>query len=417
MKRISSIVWLVLGLSLAGLLVFSWYWFDSESRFSEQSQQIERSSDPALQVTLAQRLLADNANLDKPHKIRVLQYLAMAYSRQGDYRGMIDTYRQALALDPKDPQLYNSIAYEWAERGLELDSADAYAQRAVAMARQQAAQPKPVVIDQAAWDRGNNTVLGNFLDTYGWVLYRKQDYAGAEAQLREAFKRAPDGEIEYHLGLALQRTGKLDEAVEHLMRSLTKDLAHPDSARAAAQQAYVEKNRSRRGFDELLAKYQDQAKLQQQAQELADNAGYIGRPAPDFTLADLGDAKRSLAAARGSVVVVDFWATWCQPCRMALPLVDKVCKQYQGRGVLFYAVDLEEQGKLAQVKKFVADNGYSFTVLRGGKMGTGVDKLYGVNGIPTSFVIDQQGVIRFRHIGYREKLDELLSKELDSLLK
>ncbi len=417
MKRVSAIVWLVLGLSLAGLLVFSWYWFDSETRFSEQSQQIERSIDPVLQATLAQKLLDDNKNLDKPHRIKVLLYLAAAYSRQGDYQKMIGVYNQALALDPKNPQLYNNIAYEWAKRCVNLDSAGAYAQQAVAMARRQATQGKPVAIDQQTWDHDNNAMLGYYLDTFGWVLYQRKDYAASEAQLREAFKRAPDGEIEYHLGLALRQNGKLDEAVEHLMRSLTKQLERPDSARLDAERAYEQKNRSHRGFDELLAKYQDQARQQQQAQELADGAGYIGQPAPDFKLPGLDGHQHTLSGARGKVVVIDFWATWCQPCLMALPLVDKVHRQYQGRDVVFYAINLDDRDKADAVKKFSADKGYAFTVLLGGRMGAGVDRVYGVTGIPTSFVIDTAGVIRFRHIGYRENLDQLLSRELDGLLK
>ncbi|MDI6739738.1 MAG: redoxin domain-containing protein [Candidatus Edwardsbacteria bacterium] len=417
MKRIPLIVWLVLGLSLAGLLVFSLYWIDQQNKLAESARQIMEAGDPVIRIQLTQKLLLDNKNLDRRKKAMFLGLIAEAYGRQGDLSKMSGHYQQAIELDPGDHNLYNNVAYEWAKRGIELDKAEQYARKAVDMAREQARQNRPIGADQKTWDRQINNMLGMYLDTYGWALYRKGNYPEAVVQLKEAYRYAPDGEIEYHLGLALHQIKNIDEAVGYLVSSLTKNLERPDSARLDAERVYREKNRSLRGFEELLAKRQDQAKKQEETKELADGSDYVGKPAPDFALPDLAGQPHKLSDQRGRIVVIDFWAAWCQPCVMAMPMIDKAYQQYKDRGVIFYGINLEGRDKIEPVKKFIAEKGYGFTILAGGRMGNGLDKVYGVTGIPTSFVIDQNGVIRFRHIGYRENLDKLLAKELDGLLQ
>ena len=417
MKRISSLVWLLLGLSLAAMLVFTWYWYYQQGQLAESQGKVVGAGNAALRIQLIDSLLQRNSGIDKPTRAKYINLKAISFGQMGAVDSMNRYYGQAIALDPENTEYDNNIAYEWAKRGINLDTAKTFALKAVAKARELASANKPFGVDQKSWDIENNYTLGNYLDTYGWVLYRQGNYAEAAIQLKEAFKRQPDGNIEYHLGMALNMSQKQDEALEHLMRSLTADLEQPDSARLAAEQAYRQKNRSLQGFDDLLAKYQDERKQKLEAKELADGSDYIGKPAPDFSLPDLAGQKCTLSEQRGKVVVIDFWATWCQPCLMALPLVDKVRLQYKDQPVVFYAINLEGRDKAEMVKRFVADKGYSLPVLQGGRMGNGLDRVYGVTGIPTSFVVDQGGVIRFRHIGYGKDLDQLLAKELDSLLK
>lgn len=416
MKRVSSIVWLVLGLALATLLVVTWFWADQQTRLSESARRVDEAADPALRIQLARQLLAANRNLGPGHRARVLLMIADAQGRMGLPDSMAATHRQALALAPRDHQLYNNVAYEWARRGLLLDTASSYAAAALALARAEYAKGKPVGSDRAAWERDSALTIGNYLDTRGWVLYRQGRYAEAAALLREAQRRAPGGEIEYHLGMALDRCGD-SAAVGHLVSSLNGTLEHPDSARADAERAYRQRHGSLRGFDDLLARYREQAGQAAAARELAAGSDYIGRPAPDFTLPDLDGRPHRLSELRGRVVVLDFWATWCQPCVLAMPLLDKVHHRYRERGVVVCGVNLEGRDKADMVKRFVADQGYGFTILAGGMIGNGLDRVYGVTGVPTSFVIDQNGVIRYRHIGYRANLDQLLAKELDGLLQ
>ncbi|GEM_PF-1444430 len=417
MKPISSIVWLVLGLTLAGLLFFTWFWFDQQAVLGSSVRRITEADDPAIRIELTRKLLAGNAGLTKGQRAMFLGLIAEAFARRGDLDSMAAVYDQAIELKPDDVNLHNNAAYEMARLGARLDQAERYAIRAVALARAEAAGKPPAGADRASWTSERKQTLGNCLDTHGWVLYRKGDYPGAESQLRQALQQAPEAEIRYHLGMALYRSGKLDQAVDHLAASLAGRLEQPDSALAHAQQAYRERHGSLRGFDQLAQRHREEARRSEQAGELAQGSALIGQPAPDFTLPDLDGKPHRLSDLRGRVVIIDFWATWCRPCVMAMPLVDKVQREHRERGVAVLGVNLEGRDKIEQVRKFVDGRGVGFTILVGGMMGNGLDRVYGVTGIPTTFVVDRDGVVRHRHIGYRENLDQLLSGQIAALLK
>ena len=142
----------------------------------------------------------------------------------------------------------------------------------------------------------------------------------------------------------------------------------------------------------------------------------VGQPAAPFSLEQLGGGTFTLADHKGKVVVLDFWATWCGPCVAGLPVVTSVTKEYAPKGVVFAAVNLEEDPKL--VAEFMKKKGWEFTVALDSD--SAVSNLYGVTGIPHSVIIDKQGVIRHVQVGFggaaqaekqlREELDELIAE-------
>ena len=134
-------------------------------------------------------------------------------------------------------------------------------------------------------------------------------------------------------------------------------------------------------------------------------------PAPAFSFVNLLGQTVSLADLKGKIVVIDFWATWCGPCRMTMPLMQEYVDS-RPKDVEFLSLNVWERDS-SLVRPFLADMGYQFNVLFGDKEIT--DK-YGVTGIPTLFVIDKNGVIRYRHIGYDPLADQLLAWEAESLI-
>ncbi len=118
----------------------------------------------------------------------------------------------------------------------------------------------------------------------------------------------------------------------------------------------------------------------------------------DFELEDLNGETRSLSSYRGKVVFLNFWATWCGPCRIEMPSMQRVYNELKDEGFEIVAVDLREDKK--KVKKFIKKYELTFPVLldKTGKVGG----IYGARAIPTTYIIDRDGFIIGRTIGARE---------------
>lgn len=121
---------------------------------------------------------------------------------------------------------------------------------------------------------------------------------------------------------------------------------------------------------------------------------FVGKEAPQFSLSDTNGRQLDLATFRGRVVIVNFWATWCPPCRQEMPLFQNVYLQnYKQLYVL--AVNVEEPSGV--VSNFLANRHITFPVLLDSD--GDVSALYRVTALPTTYIIDQEGIIRFTHVG------------------
>ena len=135
----------------------------------------------------------------------------------------------------------------------------------------------------------------------------------------------------------------------------------------------------------------------------------ISTKAPDFTLKDLNGKSFSLNQYQGKkVVVISFFATWCPPCRMELPLLQSFYEKNQYLGVEVLAIDLREED--STVEKLIGENGVKFPVLMD-RTGA-VANAYKVRGIPALFIIDKNGRIAKNHVGYNPNLEKVLKEEI-----
>ena len=122
----------------------------------------------------------------------------------------------------------------------------------------------------------------------------------------------------------------------------------------------------------------------------------VGQAAPDFTLTGLDGKSYSLAALRGKVVIVNFWATWCPPCRAEMPSMEQLYRELGDEGLVMLAVNIEKDGRQT-LPKFLAATPHSFPILLDEK--ETVQKRYGVYKFPESFIIRKDGVIDDKVIG------------------
>ena len=118
--------------------------------------------------------------------------------------------------------------------------------------------------------------------------------------------------------------------------------------------------------------------------------------APDFTLNDVAGARRSLSDFRGKVVLLDFWATWCPPCRVSIPVLQEIHKEYESRGLAVVGVSVDQE--LAAVAPFVREQGITYPVLLGGE--SDVSEVYQVRGIPTVYLLDKEGRVVRHWVGF-----------------
>ena len=143
-----------------------------------------------------------------------------------------------------------------------------------------------------------------------------------------------------------------------------------------------------------------------------------GDPAPDFRLPVLGfkagstKAEQSLQDHRGQVVYLDFWASWCAPCRKSMPFMEALHQELASEGLRILAVNLDDEQALAL--KFVERYGVTYTNLFDG-MAT-LPEMYKVMGMPTAVLIDRKGVVRWVHAGFSSKDEAEIRQQIEAVL-
>jgi peroxiredoxin len=136
-------------------------------------------------------------------------------------------------------------------------------------------------------------------------------------------------------------------------------------------------------------------------------------PAPDFTLRSMDGQNLRLGEQRGRVVMVNFWATWCGPCRVEMPHLNRLYEKYRSAGFVLFGVNVDEdvRNAVALAQKM----GLKFPVLADAEKR--VSKQYDVTAMPSTVLIDRDGRVRHVHRGYREGIEDLYEKQIRELLK
>ena len=140
-----------------------------------------------------------------------------------------------------------------------------------------------------------------------------------------------------------------------------------------------------------------------------------GEVATPFVLKDLNGKSVSLASYRGNIVLLNFWASWCPPCRSEMPSIQKLYEKMAGKKFVILAVSVERAPK-GKIASFISENGYTFPVLLddGGK----VSSAYGITSIPTTYLLDKKGQILKKEVGSRDWSDpEIIDKLLDLTIR
>ena len=143
------------------------------------------------------------------------------------------------------------------------------------------------------------------------------------------------------------------------------------------------------------------------------SSGMEGQPAPDFALKSSTGENLRLSEYRGDVVMINFWATWCGPCRQEMPLLDELYSRYERVGFNLLGVNIDDDSRRAM--QMIEELGVSFPVLFDARKE--VSELYNVEAMPVTVIVDREGKVRYIHHGYKPGYEDKYLDQVRSLLR
>jgi len=247
----------------------------------------------------------------------------------------------------------------------------------------------------------------------------------AETGLLDFIKKYPatesTGSARLTLGQLYMSLGRYADALDHLGKYEAAD--YPKKKKEEMMVGYVTGNcyLAMEKFDEAEASFKKlagsggDAQFQAQVTRTLQQIGIlrkltIGSPAIDFETRDIEGKALKLSDYRGKVVLIDFWATWCAPCRKEMPNVKKVYSQYHKKGFDIIGISLDnDRGSL---DSYIKDNGMAWRQIFDGKgWQSELAGRYAVSSIPATFLLDRQGKIRYKNL-HGEELSKSVAKLL-----
>jgi len=284
--------------------------------------------------------------------------------------------------------------------------------KSVAVSRQEYDKPsasKPPLKISSIWQESRAKQLALALDACAVVANALGNTDAALTYCEEAYQltNKQHKQVNEHYAEVLFKNGSLDGAKKILEESIASGIQSP-KMEEILKEIFVNSQGSDAGFASYYSNLKTQALDDLKAKIQSE---LVTQRAPSFTLLDTDGKEVSLSDYKGKIVILDFWATWCGPCKASFPAMKKALNKYEkGKEVKILFVNSKEtaEDKLQAVKDLMEKNNYPFHVLMDDK--NEVFESYGITLLPTKLIIDKAGNIRHRSFGFRgetELLDEL----------
>ncbi len=298
-----------------------------------------------------------------------------------------------------------------AKKGMELSA------RSLELLQKEMDSPssRPSNISPKSWSKNLEYTKAMYADTYALLLYKNGDAKQALKYQTIACEKNDfqDGEMNERYAVFFEKNHSAKEA-EELLAKFIADGKSTSKMSEQHKRLFLANNSLESAYEKYVASLEKEAKAKKRAEI---EAKMLDEAAPAFTLRNLKGETVSLESMRGKVLVLDFWATWCGPCKASFPGMQMAVNKYANRkDVEFLFIDTWENGenKEKAAGDFIASKSYTFNVLM--DLDNAVVTQFGVSGIPTKFIVDGNGKIRFKAVGFNGNDQELVD-ELSTMIE